>query len=357
MKVQSISFLQNLVESIGPSGYEEQTAAIWRKEANTFADEVTTDVHGNVHATVNPGGSPTIMIAGHLDEIGFQISHIDEDGYLYFTTIGGWDAQIPQGQRVWIRTEEDRISGVIGKKAVHLKKKEEKDQVQQFRDMWIDIGAEAGEEAKELVSIGDPVVLAWGFEQLQNGYLVSKSFDNRVGAFTALETARNLQEQQPSAEVVAVGTVQEEIGLRGAKTATHNINPDLGIAIDVTHATDYPNMESDVGQMGEVQLGEGPVIYRGPNVNSNLYDLLVETAENQDLPHQIRAYPKGTGTDGNAMQIARSGVATAVVSVPNRYMHTPCEVVHRNDLDSLVNVLSSTLIRAESREQFIPSTA
>lgn len=354
MSEPSIDFLRRMVESVGPSGYEQQTAELWREEASKFADQVETDLHGNVQARINPGEEPRIMIAGHIDEIGFQITNITEDGYLRFTAIGGWDDQIPQGQRVWIRSGSSRVNGVIGKKAAHLLEKEEREDVQEIQDMWIDIGAEDEEEARELVSVGDPVVLSWELEELENDLLVSKSFDNRVGAFTALEILRALQDENLSAEVVSVATVQEEIGLRGAKTATHGVDPDIGVAIDVTHATDYPGVEDTKNQLGEVDMGEGPVIYRGANVNPKLHELLVETGTKKEIPHQIRACPKGTGTDGNAMQLARSGVATAVVSIPNRYMHSPCEVVHWGDLKNVIRLLSSSFQEVREREQFIP---
>ena len=350
----SIKFLKALVESIGPSGYEAETARIWRDEAQTVAEEVATDLHGNTHAVINKGGAPRVMLAGHVDEIGFQVTYIDDKGFLSFAAIGGWDPQIPQGHRVWVNSAGGRLLGVVGKKPIHLMKDSDRKKVVKLEAMWIDIGATTKEEAEELVAIGDPVVLAWGFEHLRGDLLVSKSFDDRVGAFVALETLRKTKDLGVQAEVWAVATVQEEIGLRGARTAAYGVDPDVGIAIDVTHATDYPGMGDSKKKIGDIRLGKGPVVFRGANVNPRLHSLLASTGKDEKIPYQVRAFPRGTGTDGNAIQLNRSGVATAVVSIPNRYMHSPCEIVHRGDLEAAVSLLAKTIRRMESRDQFVP---
>ncbi len=352
MEGKSLEFLKRLMETISPSGYEDEAARVWMAEAETFADRVFSDQHGNAYAIVHKGGSPRVMLAGHMDEIGLMITHIDEQGFLYFSSIGGWDPQILQGQRVWIRTQGGRVPGVIGKKPVHLIKQEERDKVTKIEELWIDIGAKDKAEAQKLVSIGDPVVLAYGFEQLQNGLALSRGFDDKAGAFVALEAARTLAKLKPKAEVYAVATVQEEIGLRGARTSAYGIDPKVGIAVDVEFATDFPTMDSEKKRIGEVKLGGGPVIVRGANINHKVFDLLVETAEDRELPHQIVGIPGGTGTDANAIQLSRAGVATGLIGVPNRYMHSPCELVSLEDLENSARLIAHFVERITDEIDF-----
>ncbi|MFQ5795928.1 MAG: M42 family metallopeptidase [Candidatus Bipolaricaulia bacterium] len=354
MERPSLDFLKRYLSTISPSGFEDEAARLWAQEAETFADRVRVDVHGNVIAIVNEGGTPRVMLAGHTDEIGFMITYIDDDGYLYFTSIGGWDPQIIQGQRVWIRTTTGRVGGVIGKKPIHLLKDEARKQVVKVEDMWIDIGANGKQEAESLVAIGDPVVLAHEFEELRNGLVVSRGFDDKAGAFVVLEAARLLAGLAPQAEVHAVATVQEEVGLRGARTSAFGIDPQVGIAVEVTHATDYPSMGGEKKQIGEKKMGKGPVISRGANINPRLYELLVETARKREIPYQVEGEPRGTGTDANVIQLTRAGVATGLVSIPNRYMHTPCEVVSLEDLENTAKLLAFAVEWIDDETNFIP---
>jgi len=328
------------MDTISPSGYEEEAARVWLEEAETFADRTWADQHGNAYALVNEGGSPRVMFAGHMDEIGLMITHIDDNGFLYFAAIGGWDPQILQGQRVWIRTSTGRRTGVIGKKPIHLIKPEERDKATKLEELWIDIGAKSKAEALKAVNIGDPVVLAHEFEQLQNGLATSRGFDDKSGAFVVLEAARLLAQMKPQAEIYAVATVQEEIGLRGARTSAYGIDPQVAIAVDVEFATDFPTMEGEKKKVGEVKMGGGPVIVRGANINPKVFDLLAKTAKKSKLPHQIVGYPSGTGTDANAIQLNRAGVATGLIGIPNRYMHTPCELVNLNDLENSARLIA-----------------
>lgn len=350
----SLPFLKRLMSTISPSGYEDEASRVWREEAATFADEVTVDYHGNTLAVVNPGGHPRIMLAGHIDEIGFQITYIDDKGFLYFRPIGGWDRTVLPGQRVWIRTRDGVITGVIGKKPIHLMRQEEREKVPKFEDLWIDIGAKDKEEAEELVQIGDPAVLAYGFEELRNGLLAARGFDDRIGAFVVLETLRAVKELQPQVAVYAVATVQEEIGLRGARTSAYRIAPQVGIAVDVTFATDHPKMEGERQGIGDIRLGGGPVIARGPNISPVVYRLLTETARELEIPYQIEGIPGGTGTDANVIQLTREGVATGLVSVPNRYMHSPCEMVSVEDLENIVKLLAHTVARVTPQTDLTP---
>lgn len=352
MDSQSMDFLKRLMATISPSGYEQEGARVWREEAEAFADKVWGDSHGNSFAMLNEGGRPRAMFAGHIDEIGLMITHIDDDGFLYVQTIGGWDPQILPGQRVDIRTQNGPITGILGKKPIHLIEKDERDKAVKIEDVWIDIGAEDKDEAQSLVRIGDPAVIQYGFDELRNGLLVSRGFDDRVGAFVVLEAARLLAEMNPSAEIVAVGTVQEEIGLRGARTSAFGLDPDVGVAVDVGFASDFPTMEEMKKKVGEVKMGSGPMIARGPNVNPVVYDHFVRAAETNDIPWQPNGEPRGTGTDANAIQLARSGVATQLIGIPNRYMHTPSELVHADDLTHSAELIAHTVAGFDAGTDF-----
>lgn len=354
MTKQTKQFLADLINSISPSGYEAPVAKVWKAEAECFADKVWTDTHGNSHAVVNPGGSPRVMFAGHCDEIGFQIAYIDDKGYLWIQALGGWDPQIAQGQRVQIMTQKGIIRGVVGKVAIHMQTPEQRKKVSEIKDLWIDIGAKNKKDAEKRVEVGDPLVIASGFEEMPHGLGVGRAFDNRAGAFIVLEAAKQLAKLNSKAEIHAVATAQEEIGLRGATTAAYGIDPDIAIAVDMTFATDHPNMSEAMKRENLIELGEGPVLTRGPNINSKLFDLLVKTAKAEKIPYQVNAEPRGTGTDANALQLSRSGVTTALISIPLRYMHSPCEIVSLSDLDFCVKLLAKTVMKITPRTNFVP---
>ena len=354
MKASSKKFLANLINSISPSGYEGPAAKVWKKEADSFADKVWTDTHGSSHAIVNKGGGPRVMFAGHCDEIGFQVSYIDDQGFLWIQPIGGWDAQIATGQRVQILTKRGVVRGVIGKLAIHLQTPEQRKKASEMKDLWVDIGAADGKEAKKRVDIGDPAVVDYGFGELDNDIIVGRAFDNRSGSWVVLEAARRLSKLKPKAEIHAVATSQEEIGLRGAQTATFGVDPDVGIAVDVTFATDHPQMGEIIKRENLIKLGGGPVLGRGPNMNPKLFDLLVKTAKAEKIPVQINAEPRGTGTDANAMQLSRAGVPTCLVSIPLRYMHSPCELVHLKDLENCAKLIAKTVEKITPRTSFVP---
>jgi endoglucanase len=354
MEKVSLEFLKRLIDTISPSGYEEEAARVWMNEAESFSDDVTMDLHGNVIAVVNKGGSPRIMLAGHMDEIGFQVNYIDENGFIYFTQVGGWDPQILQGQRVWIRTKNGHVLGVMGKKPIHLLKTDERTKVTEIDQCWIDIGVKNMKAAAKLVDIGDPVVLAYGLELLRGDLYVSRGFDDKAGAFVALEAARMLAKLKPKAEVHAVATVQEEIGLRGATTSAYGIDPKVGFAIDVEFATDFPSMDEPRKKIGEVKMGGGPVVVRGANISPKVYDLLVAIAKKRKIPYQVIGEARGTGTDANAIQLNRAGVATGLIGVPNRYMHSPCEVVSLSDLENSHKLLAYAIAEINDKMDFRP---
>ena len=353
MDEKSINFLKNMTNAISPSGYEGCAAAVWKKEALEFADSVETDVHGNSHAVINKGGKVKVMLAGHYDEIGFLITNIDEKGFLWIAPIGGWDPQIAQGQRVQIIGKNGTVIGVIGKLAIHLQEPEQRKKVSEISDLWVDIGVSNKAEAETLVSIGDPMVICYGFEQLQGDIAVGRAFDERAGALAILEAARLIAAKNSDCSH-AVATVQEEIGLRGAKTATFGINPDVGIAVDVTFATDHPNIGKVLNKEGKLEIGKGPVITRGPNINPKIFDLIVKTANEENIPVQICAEARGTGTDANAIQLNQAGVVTALISIPLRYMHSPCELLSLTDLENVSKLIAATVARITPETNFIP---
>ena len=340
MKEPSLHFFENLLKQIGPSGYEESVSRFWAAEIGQFADEVSSDQHGNVIAVINKGGGPRVMLAGHIDEIGLMVTHIDDKGFLNIAQIGGWDPQILQGQRVWISGKNGRVHGLIGKKPIHQLKTAEREKAAQMEDMWIDIGAKDKEDAEKMVSVGDPAVLAYDSISMPNNCMSSRAMDDRAGAFTVLEAGRLLAEMDIECEVVVVATVQEEVGLRGATTSCYAIDPQIGIAVDVTFATDFPSIDQ---KSGSVDIGKGPAVSRGPNLNPRLFDLIQSTGTTREIPFQVEPAPRGTGTDANQMQLSRGGVATALVSIPCRYLHTPCELISIDDIDHAAQLIAHTV--------------
>ena len=351
----TVGFLKKLLDTAGPSGFEQAPGRAWREEVAGFADDVQVDVHGNSVATLNGKGKPRVMLTGHIDEIGIQITHIDEDGFLYFSGIGGWDSQVLVGQRVLILAREGPVHGVVGKKAVHQLKKDELDRVTKVIDLWIDIGAANRDEAGTRVRIGDPGVLDSRVEEYPNGRIVSRSLDNRIGAYVASEALRRLAAKPPKhAAVFAVASTREEIAWTGsgARTSAVGIEPDVAVVVDVTHATDYPG--ADKKHSGDHKLGGGVVLARGSSVSSVVFDLLVECAEKAEIAYTIQAAPRDTGTDADAIYNAMRGIATGLVSVPNRYMHSPNEMVALADLDRAADLLAAFARRLEPGMDFIP---
>jgi endoglucanase len=355
MQEERFNFLKELVEAPSPSGYEGPAQRLWWRQVAQFADDVRTDTHGNVIAAVNPGGALRVMLAGHCDEIGFVVTYVDDDGFLWFSPIGGFDATIVPGQRVHVHTAAGTLLGVVGRRPIHVIRPEDRSRGVDLKDLWIDIGVADGMEAREVVAIGDPVTIAQGLECLRGNLVVSRALDNKVGAFIVAETLRKVSAARPRAAVYGVSTVQEEIGLRGARTSTYSIDPHVGIAIDVTWATDHPGMKEDRKRAGEMVLGRGIVITRGANVNPIVFQRLVRAAREAGMPYQVRAVAGGTGNDGNAMQISRAGVAIGVVGVPLRYMHTPVEIISLADLETAIAVLAGFLLDLDESVDFTPS--
>src|ERR687889_180789 len=339
MREASYEFLKSLLSTPGPSGHERAAAEIWRAEAREFA-EVRGDRMGNSFATLNGGGAPRVMLSGHIDEIGLMVTHVEEGGLLRFQGVGGWDPQVLVGQRVLVQTMKGVVPGVIGKKAIHVMEADERKKVSEIKSLWIDIGAKDGEEAKEKVRVGDVTVVDQDILELPNGRVASRSLDNRMGAFVVLEALRLLSEEENfAAEVVAVACVQEEIGLYGARGAAFGLDPDAAIAVDVTHATDTPGIPKN--EHGDHSLGSGPVITRAVNLSPIVTDGLVDTAEGEGIPYTLEADSRSTSTDADAIQFTRAGIATGLVSAPNRYMHSPNEIVALEDLENCARLIAA----------------
>jgi len=352
---QTLGFLKKLLDTPGPSGFEAGPARVWREEVQAFADEVRADTHGNSIAVLNPKGTPRLMLAGHVDEIGLQITHIDDEGFLYFAGIGGWDSQVLVGQRVVITAAKGAVKGVIGKKAAHLMKKEEFEKVSKIEDLWIDIGAANKTEATERVRIGDAGVLDASSLELPNGLIVSRSLDDRVGAYVVAEALRLLAKSRPKhAGVFAVATSREEIAWSGggARTSAVGLDPQVALVVDVTHATDWPGAEKKLS--GDHKLGGGPVFSRGSATHPKVFDLLVACADEEKIPYTIQAAPRDTGTDADAIYNAMRGIPTGLVSVPNRYMHTPNEMVALLDLERAARLLAAFARKLTPEISFIP---
>ena len=333
--------LDELLRTGAPSGYEGPAAAVWRKAAS-FA-ELSTDGLGSSIARVGDA-APLLAVVGHIDEIGLIVTHVDEKGFLWFTSIGGWDPQILVGQRVEIRGKDGPVLGVVGRKPIHLLEVDQRKKVVELKGMHIDIGAKDGEEASELIRVGDPVVIAAEPVPMLGERLVSKAMDNRLGAYVALESLRRANERgEIKGSFAAVAAVQEEIGLFGARTAAFEVRPDIAIAVDVTHATDAPGV--DEKELGASPLGSGPVIGRGSTLSPKVFELLVETAEAKGIEHSISASGRGTSTDADVLQISRAGIPTGLVSIPLRYMHSPVEMVDLADVEATVELLAAFAAR------------
>jgi endoglucanase len=343
------TLLQRLLTAPGPPGHEEAPAAIWREAAGEFADEVTLDRMGNSVARVNgKGDHPLLAVVGHVDEIALLVSHISDKGFLHVVGSGGWDPQVLVAQRVEVLTRTGPVRGVIGRKPIHVLEGEERKKAVELKGLHVDIGARDGEEARSLVREGDPIVITAEPLELRDDRVISRSLDNRLGIYVALEVARRVSEAGGGAGPVAgVAAVQEEIGAHGARAAAYGLEPDLAVVVDVTHATDAPGV--DAGELGEHGLGSGPVITRGAVVSRPLNDLLDEAAESVGIETTTEAAGSATRTDADSIHLSRTGVATAVVSIPLRYMHSPVELVELGDVEATIAVIAAMALRLEDK--------
>ena len=340
LSTSSIAFLKRLLDAPAPSGFETMAARMWRAEAETFAERVTTDVAGNSMAEVNAGGSITIMLDGHIDEIGVIVQYIDDDGFIHISPIGGWDAQVLVGQRIRFLGNDGDVYGVVGKKPIHLMKSEDREHASKFSDLWVDVGATKRDEAEKLLSIGDPGVIDARAHDFPNDRLVSRSIDDRIGAFIILEALRRYAAKPGVARVVAAATTQEEIAWHGggAAVCANALDPQIALVVDVTFATDHPGIEKK--EIGEHKMGGGPILSRGALISPVVFTLLRDSAKKLEIPFAVHAVGRDTSTNADAIHIARAGIATGLVSIPNRYMHSPNEMVSLKDVDAAADLLA-----------------
>jgi len=352
MRKESLEFLKRLLATPSPSGFEQEIQKVCRKYMEPLVEEVYKDVHGNQYHVINKDAPIRIMLAGHVDEIGLMVNTIDEKGFIGFVPIGGVDTAVLGGQRVLVHGRAGSVPGVIGRKAIHLTPEKERNQPLEMHQMWIDIGATSKEDAQSVVQIADPITIDVGYQELRNDMVVARALDDRIGAFVCMEATRLLVGRKLNVAVYCVTTVQEEIGLRGAITSSYGCNPHAGIAVDVAWATDHPRGEGE--RYGQTYIGKGPIICRGPNINPVVHQGLLAAADKHKLPLQHYALARADGNDANAMQLSRGGVATAVVGIPNRYMHTPVELVSLKDVENASKLIAEWIAGLKKGASFIP---
>ena len=352
MREQSLSFLKTLVNTPSPVGYETRGQRAWLDYAAPFADETFSDAYGNCVAVLNKGGSPRLMLAAHADEIAMAVNYINDEGFIYVRKMGGVDAAITKAQRVVIHTRSGPVKGVVGNVAPHLMKEEKDPKPPKIHDLFIDIGVANRKEAEKLVRIGDPITLTDEFDLLRNGLAVARAFDNRIGTFAVAETLRLLKESKTKlhAEVCAVSNVQEEVGLLGARQIAYSLKPDVALVVDVTHATDYPTVSKP--QHGDTKVGKGPTVTHGGCNHPEVVARLEAVARACKLPLQHEATSSTSGTDTDAIFWTRGGIASALISLPNRYMHSPVEVVSLKDLEMIPELLAAFAASLKKGEQF-----
>ncbi|NTU70594.1 MAG: M42 family metallopeptidase [Coriobacteriia bacterium] len=354
MHKKDMEFLSALIDAPSPSGFEQPAAKVFRERMIKSADKVETNVMGSVHAVLE-GAKPngvSVMLAGHIDEIGLMVNYITPDGFIAFASIGGVDAAVLPGMRVIVHTAKGPLLGIMGRKPIHLIEDEERKSITKLEKLFIDVGLK-GEKVKKRVRVGDPITFDVGLETFGDGLAVSRAFDDKMGAWIAARVLEDVKKAGGAAgDLIAAATVQEEVGLRGGVTSAYGVNPQVGIAVEVGHATDYPDI--DKRKHGEANCGDGPIIARGPNINPVLFELLIKAADKAKVPYQIGAEPRGTGTDANAIQLSRGGKAAGLVSIPLRYMHTPTEVLSLEDLDAAVKLLTRFILDLKPGTDFTP---
>lgn len=352
MRKESLTFLKKLLSTPSPSGFESKIQRVCKDYAATYADKVYKDVHGNQYHVRNPDAKLRVMLAGHVDEIALMINHVDDRGYLGFLAIGGIDASVLDGQRVQIHTSKRDVRGVIGRRAIHLTDAKDRGKPMSMHQMWIDIGAKSKKDAERHVDIGDAATIDVGYIELANGRVVARALDDRIGAFVIIEALRLVARKKINCALYCVTTVQEEIGLRGATTSAYSCDPHVGVAVDVSHATDHPDV--DQKRYGAFELDGGPILHRGPNMNPIVAKQLINMAKKKRIPYQMEGAPRGTGTDANAMQLSRGGTATALIGVPNRYMHSPVEMISLKDAERCARLLAEWILALRPSMNFIP---
>ncbi len=354
MEESRLAYLQRMIAAPSPSGFEQKVQQVIRAEVQYYTDELRTDVHGNVIAALNPGGNPRVMLTAHCDELGFLVRYIDDSGFLYFAPIGGYDPATLPGERVKIYTPHGDILGVIGRKPVHLLEGDERGKAPKLSELWIDIGVSSREEALELVPIGSIATRAAQLEPLRGNLVVSRALDDKAGIFAVVEAMRRIAEQRAKlqAGVFFVSAVQEEVGLRGARTGAFGVEPVIAVAVDVTYTSDHPQTSKQT--LGDIKLNGGPVITIGAHINQPVYTRLVAAASEAGITYQIDPQAGATGTDTDVIQVARAGVATGLVSIPCRYLHSGAEIVSLQDIEQVAELLARFVLALDVQTNVIP---
>ncbi|HEX3798911.1 MAG TPA: M42 family metallopeptidase [Verrucomicrobiae bacterium] len=350
MRDSSLKFLERLVNTPSPTGHESRGQRVWLDYAKQYADTTYSDAYGNCVAVLNKGGSPRLMLAAHADEIAMAVNFIDGEGFIYVRKMGGVDAAITKAQRVTIHTRDGAVRGVVGNVAPHLSKHDDAHKVPKIHEIFIDIGVSSRKDAEKLVRIGDPITLNDEFELLRNDLAVARAFDNRIGTFAVAETLRLLSDAKLEAEVCAVSNIQEEVGLLGARQIAYSLKPDVALVVDVTHATDYPTVNK--AQHGNTKIGEGPTVTHGGCNHVEVVRRLEQLAKAKKIPLQHEAMSSTSGTDTDVIFWTRGGIPSALISLPNRYMHSPVELVSLKDLEKIPELLAAFARSLKSGEEF-----
>lgn len=352
MRTESLEFLRKLVNTPSPVGHETRGQRVWLDYVKKFAEETFSDAYGNCVAVLNKGGSPRVMLAGHADEIAMAVNYIDDNGYIYVRRMGGIDAAITKAQRVTIHSRQGPVKGVVGNVAPHLTKQEGDPKPPKIHDLFIDIGVSSRKDAEKHVRVGDPITLVDEFDVLRGYLVVARAFDNRIGTFAVAEALRMLaaDKKKLKAEICAVSNVQEEVGLLGARQIAYSLHPDIALVVDVTHATDYPTVSK--AQHGDVKVGNGPAITHGGCNHPEVVNRIEQIAKAKKINLQHEAMSSTSGTDTDAIFWTRGGIASALISLPNRYMHSPVEVVSLKDLEQIPQLLSGFALSLKKGEQF-----
>jgi putative aminopeptidase FrvX len=352
MRAESLQFLQKLINTPSPSGFERRGQRVWLDYVKQFADATETDAHGNAVAWFNKGGSPRLMLAGHADEIAMTVNFINEQGFIYVRRLGGIDPAITKAQRVTIHSRNGPVRGVVGNVAPHLMKLEGEPKLPKIHDLFIDIGVASRKEAEKLIRVGDAITLADEFELLRGDLAVARAFDNRVGTFAVAEALRLLDGngRKLNAEICAVSNIMEEVGCLGARQIAYTLKPDVALVVDVTHATDYPTVSH--AQHGDIKVGEGPALTHGGSNHAEVVLRLENVAAAQKIPLQHEAISSTSGTDTDVIFWTRGGIPSALISLPNRYMHSPVEVVSLKDLDEIPKLMAAFALSLKKGEEF-----
>jgi endoglucanase len=350
MREQSLEFLKTLVNTPSPSGHETRGQRVWLDYVKQFADETFSDAYGNCVAVLNKGGGPRIMLAAHADEIAMAVNWVNEDGFIYVRKLGGVDPAITKAKRVIIHTKNGPVKGVVGNVAPHLTKMDKEAKLPKIEDLFIDIGVSNRAAALKLVQIGNPITLAHEFEMLRGDLAIARAFDNRIGTWSVAEALRLLKESKGklNAEICAVSNIMEEVGLLGARQIAYSLKPDVALVVDVTHATDYPTINK--AQHGDVKIGKGPTLTHGGCNHPAVVERLEQVAKKQNIKLQHEAMSATSGTDTDVIFWTRGGIPSALISLPNRYMHSPVELVSLKDLEQ-IPVLMSGFARSVKKDE------